>query len=224
MDSLKCDSLAMNYAKQCSLKLRDQDFRPPATISFNQDQIKKRGGLVARLMSPLKKVEELGDVEVLRDDDENPAENGGHSRVARYSSNMSEITECVHKDDDLSEKMSVGGLIPSKIHNVIAKKPKFDGRLIPMSDDHNATRYSTAVFPWHVKMCTALGVEGDSVVTSFKKRKMLCDRALEHFLQRNKDCQAKYALEFERLLIKKMNSRFMTMHSLLDNWLQPHTL
>merc|ERR1712085_82436 len=105
--------------------------------------------------------------------------------------------------------------------SVTARKPKFEGRLIPISDEHAATRYSSVVYPWSAKMLTALGVEPsncDSIVfPSEGKKKILCNRALEYLLKQTEDSRAKYALEFEGLLVEQLNYKFMTMKSLLDS-------
>jgi len=100
------------------------------------------------------------------------------------------------------------------------RKPKFEGRLIPIPDDNNATRYSSAVYPWNAKMLRALGVQPcnyDSIASPSVDRKHLCNKALEHLLTQTEECRSKYASVFEELLIEESNSKFVTMKLLLDN-------
>jgi len=222
--SLKCES----YARACSLKLTDQYSRPPATITtdtfdkLDNRRTNARGGIITEglsrftkaMMSPLKEEKEWdeGCTHRLLSDMSSPCDN---ENISIITSNK--------KDGDVSENVAAEDMIPSRIHDRIAQKPKFDGRLIPIPDDHNAARYREAVYPWHVKMLTALGVKPsnfDLIACPLADRKILCNRALESLLKQTNDCQTKYALEFDRLLVEKVNSKFMAMHSLLDNELQ----
>ena len=69
-------------------------------------------------------------------------------------------------------------------------------------------------------MLAVLGVEPasfDSIASSLEDRNLLCDTALDHLLDRTKDLQAKYELEFEGLLVDELNPKFTTTKSLLEN-------
>mmetsp|Transcript_40064 Transcript_40064/g.73298 ORF Transcript_40064/g.73298 Transcript_40064/m.73298 type:complete len:965 (+) Transcript_40064:3-2897(+) len=116
-----------------------------------------------------------------------------------------------------------GSLDPAQKQEVTARKPRFEASLIPIKDGHNARRYSDAVYSWKSKMLAALGVElshRDSIALPSEDTKILCVRALEYLLKQTEDYRAKYALEFEGLVAEKLNSKLMTIKSLLDNELK----
>lgn len=136
------------------------------------------------------------------------------------STNTNNSIEAVVEDDNHLEEVATEDNIPLQKQEVTALKPKFEGRLIPMVDERNATRYSSVVYPWSAKMLTALGVEPsnyDSIKLPSEHKNILCNTALEHLLNQTEDCRAKYALEFEELLAEQLNCKFMTMNSLLDS-------
>ena len=115
--------------------------------------------------------------------------------------------------------------LPAQKKEVTAKKPRFEASLIPITDGHNATRYSDAVYSRERKTLAALGVEltdHDSISASpsSEDTNILCDRALEYLLKQAEDCRAEYALEFEGLVAEKLNSKLMTIKSLLYNELK----
>ena len=105
----------------------------------------------------------------------------------------------------------------------ITKLPEIASGLIPITYEHNATRYSNAVCSWGSKILMALGVKPsgyDLTVLSSKDRKIFCEKALEHLLKQAEDCTAKYASEFEEIITKKLNSKFETLKLSLDNVLK----
>lgn len=111
-------------------------------------------------------------------------------------------------------------MILAQKQKVPARKPKFEGKLIPILNDYDAIRYSSAVYSWTAKMLAVVGVEParcDSIVSSIEDRNLLCDTALDHLLDKTKDIQAKYDLEFEGLLVEELNSKFTTTKLLLDH-------
>ena len=149
-------------------------------------------------------------------------------------SDDSKITAPLHKsksnkdttiDKDLehvahTENVADEGMLLAQKQKVPARKPKFEGKLIPILNDYDAIRYSSAVYSWATKMLAVLGVEPascDSIASSLEDRNLLCDTALDHLLDRTKDLQAKYELEFEGLLVDELNPKFTTTKSLLEN-------
>jgi len=129
------------------------------------------------------------------------------------------------EEDDHLEKVSTAGTPPAQTRRAIARKPEFEGGLIPVTNDHSTTRYSDVVYPWNVKMLTALGVKSstcDSIAFSSGDRKVLCNKALEYLLKQTEDCRAKFSSELEGLLVEELNVKFMTMKSLLETeyWCQ----
>ena len=122
------------------------------------------------------------------------------------------------EDDDQLEKSTLEDTITVQKQSVTAKNPKFEGRLIPLTDERNKTRYSNIVYPWRAKMLTALGVEPSKhASTSSEDRKILCNSALEYLLKQTEDCRAKYASEFEGLIVTQLNCKFKAMKLLLDS-------
>ena len=61
------------------------------------------------------------------------------------------------KDIEYTERVVNRDTIPEQEHEVPAREPKFEGRLTPIIDKDSATRYSSAVCPWNVKLLKALG-------------------------------------------------------------------
>ena len=131
---------------------------------------------------------------------------------------------CKDLDDDFSIRCE--GYSKACSEDAISaqkQQVKFEGKLISIPDEHSATRYSTSVCPWNVKMLNALGEIGvkslndKSCAFSPKDKKLVCNRALEYLLKQTEECRAKYALEFEGLLAEELNPRFMTLKSLVDN-------
>lgn len=98
--------------------------------------------------------------------------------------------------------------LPLPSHDVKAEKPRFETSLIPITDGHNATMYSEAVYSRKRKMLTVLGVDladlDESTLPS-GDTDALCDVALECLLKRTENCRAEFASEFEGLLIEKFH-------------------
>ena len=127
------------------------------------------------------------------------------------------------KDVEYAERVVNRDTVPEQEHEVPAQEPKFEGRLIlPITDEANATRYSSAVCPWNAKLLRALGVKPSSCnVTSLSEdREILCKKAMGYLLELTEDCQTKYELEFEGVLVEEMNTIFISLKKLIDAALQ----
>ncbi|KAL7554214.1 hypothetical protein ACHAWF_017626 [Thalassiosira exigua] len=106
------------------------------------------------------------------------------------------------------------------IEDVTARKPRFDSKLIPIRDDQSATRYTNSVYDQKQKVLTMLGVEIPhqiSIEWTCDNTKVLCDEALKYLLGRVEDSRKIYAMEFELHLIRKLNSNFASMLTMLDD-------
>jgi len=118
-----------------------------------------------------------------------------------------------------SEKADTTDTIPAQKSGVTAQKPRFERRLIPVvTAVFSATGQSDAVYPRNTKMAVALGVEPfdrELSAPTLEGTSTLCNSALKYLLKQTSELRAKYALEFEGLLVKQMNSRFKTVKSLL---------
>ena len=115
-------------------------------------------------------------------------------------------------------KISVCNVLTIPKPEVAAKKPKFEASLISiLTNEHNSSRYSSAICPSNAKMLRALGVKRNLMPLPSDSRKILCKRALDYLLEQAEDCRAKYALYFEGLLIGELNSNFMTLKLSLDS-------
>lgn len=102
------------------------------------------------------------------------------------------IVSEIDDDDHLDE-------LATEDKDVTVRRPEFEGSLIPISDEQGAARFRSELYPWNRKMLTALGVEPlerDSIASSSKDRKILCDRAMEYLRNQTEDCRAKYVSEF----------------------------
>jgi len=111
----------------------------------------------------------------------------------------------------IKQKNRKGLTLPASA--VIAKAPRFKASLIPIGDGHNATRYTDAVFSPRRKLSAALGVEltdHDSFIISpsfSEDTKGIC----EYLQKQAKGYRAEHALEFEGLVVEKLNSKFESM-------------
>merc|ERR1711862_607196 len=108
-------------------------------------------------------------------------------------------------------------MILLKKQDVTAQKPRFEGRLIPITAVLNATGHNDSIYPWKLKMIVALGMDNsdcDLSALPSNDSKSLCSRALEHLLKQSSEFRAKHALEFEELLVKSLNFKFDTIKSL----------
>ena len=104
-----------------------------------------------------------------------------------------------------------------------AREPTFEERLVPIADEHSATRYRQAVeCPWMIKLLRALGVKpsSDPVALPSDDVKFICKKALEYLLALTADCQTKYELEFEGVLVEEMNTNFISLKKLINDALQ----
>ena len=227
--SLTCKS----YANFCSMKLTDQYKKPlaTATTSYSSSDNKDLSHTTNAAVSPQKEEVERNKNRSGQDDNLVFPHNDNDNAVVidtgmNNSSTIVNTDNSVGKGDrDFPTKVAATEDVTplQKPDESIAQKPKFDCRLIPIMDDHNAIRYSDAVYPWHVRMLTALGVKPsccDAFRLGIDDRKSLCNIALEYLLEQTEDCQNKYALKFEEFLVEKIDIKFTTMRSLLDNELQ----
>ena len=136
--------------------------------------------------------------------------------LSRFLSGFIEISKDPQKEKDELEE---GSATDSEVS---ARKPEFEERLIPTASNNAVTRFGDTVYPWNVKMLTALGVKPfnyNSVTIPSRDRKVLCNGALESLLKETEECRVKYALEFEKLLLSDMDTRFIPIKSSLYNYL-----
>merc|ERR1712238_109762 len=147
------------------------------------------------------------------------------SKEGMYSSSTSEDDNIRDLNNNIVEEIKEVTTDSAQKQKVTARKPEFERGLITITDEQITTRYSDAIYSWNVKMLTALGVEisnCDSAAFATGDKALLCNRALEHLLKQTEDCQTKYLLELEGLLVEESNYNFVILKTLVDNAL--HTI
>ena len=140
-------------------------------------------------------------------------------RTVRFST----IKDNNNRDTSISTRMTDDWKETPNGNTIPAREPMFEEmNLIPIVDEHSAARYSSEVCPWNVKLLIALGVKPSSCnVTSLSEdREILCKKAMGYLLELTEDCQTKYELEFEGVLVEEMNTIFISLKKLIDATLQ----
>mmetsp|Transcript_37293 Transcript_37293/g.79513 ORF Transcript_37293/g.79513 Transcript_37293/m.79513 type:complete len:529 (-) Transcript_37293:250-1836(-) len=104
------------------------------------------------------------------------------------------------------------------VEQISNQTPPMGAILLPLTEYHFAHQHRDAVYSRKRIILVALGVKPadcDSIETSSEETKVLCDRALEYLLKQTEGSRTAYAADFDGLVVEKLNSKFVTMKSLL---------
>ena len=142
------------------------------------------------------------------------------SKKNKYRGDPTDDQAMVPKHIHFPEGMANKDAMSRHKQDVMARIPRFERRLIPMTAVFDVTKDNGAICPRNMKMAVALGVDNSDCNLSeliSEDKNILCDKALECLLKHTSAFRAKYASEFEKLLVKQMSLRFDAMQSLLED-------